>query len=304
MEKLKKRLLQADIEQDVREIEKEIASHPELDQIQVTEEMDAALLSKIQEYEKEKAEEEAIRGDRAKEFKKRANEIKVPDLEISEELVPDIGAVSKVNVVSETGDAVVVKYKKKRVRWIMVLASVLVLALAFGMTSVGSKSYWKELLDVFMGDESARVINVEDMDKQRTEDVDEILVYQEISQKFGHAAVHMRYKPNAMELERYELDEDMQIARIFFKYKDGIVRYSIYASQEDSSWTEKEEDVITKEYTKEVKGVEIEVDEISKSNQKVKTRVAKFEYEGIHYELKGEIEGKEFEKILENLYFL
>ena len=58
MENSQKRSLQREIEKDVQQIEKEIASRPELDQIQVTKEMDEVLMSKIREYEKEKAEAE------------------------------------------------------------------------------------------------------------------------------------------------------------------------------------------------------------------------------------------------------
>ena len=32
--------------------------------------------------------------------------------------------------------------------------------------------------------------------------------------------------------------------------------------------------------------------------------VASFEYQGVHYELKGTMEQQEFDKILKNLYFL
>ena len=59
------------------------------------------------------------------------------------------------------------------------------LVFAFGSVSVGSKSYWKELLDVIVGDESVKVINVEDMDKQSTGDVDEVNAYNEIGDELG-----------------------------------------------------------------------------------------------------------------------
>ena len=107
-----------------------------------------------------------------------------------------------------------------------------------------------------------------------------------------------------MELENYDIEEGLRLARLIFNYNGGIVRYSIYASQEDSSWAEGEDDIIAEEYTREINGVEIEVDEINKPNQKEQTKAARFEYKGMHYEIKGNIEDSEFEKILENLYFL
>lgn len=328
MENSKKRSLREEIEKDVQHIEKEIASHPELDQIHVTKEMDEALMSKIREYEKKRAEEEAVCRDRTEKFEEKKRKGNVSDMEVSEELVPDIRTISKANSVPDTrvvseegfvsgvgaaseadsipeaGRTVTVKYRKRRIRWIAALAAVLVLALGLGMTSVGSKSYWKELLDVLMGAESARIIDVEDMDKKDTEDIDEMQVYKEISEIFGQKPVMIRYKPETMLIKGYEMDEDLRLARLVFEYDDAVIRYSVYAGHDDSSWTEKEEDIIIEEYIKEVNGVEIEVDKISKPNQKGETKVAKFEYKGFHYELKGEIEDSELEKILENLYFL
>ncbi len=306
MENSQKRSLQREIEKDVQQIEKEIASRPELDQIQVTKEMDEVLMSKIREYEKEKAEAEkaAISRDGTERIKEKKLNKKVLDMEVSEELAPDMELISKMNFIPDVGKSTVIRYKRRRVRWIAALAAVLVLALGLGMTSIGSKSYLKELLDVLMGEESARVINVEDMEKQTTEDIDEMKVYQEIGEKFGQTPVWMRYKPEKMELENYDIEEGLRLARLIFNYNGGIVRYSIYASQEDSSWAEGEDDIIAEEYTREINGVEIEVDEINKPNQKEQTKAARFEYKGMHYEIKGNIEDSEFEKILENLYFL
>ena len=328
MENSKKRSLREEIEKDVQHIEKEIASHPELDQIHVTKEMDEALMSKIREYEKKRAEEEAVCRDRTEKFEEKKRKGNVSDMEVSEELVPDIRTISKVysvpdaQVVSEedlvsgggaaseaysipeAGRTVTVKYRKRRIRWIAALAAVLVLALGLGMTSVVSKSYWKELLDVLMGAESARIIDVEDMEKKDTEDIDEMQVYKEISEIFGQTPVWMRYKPEGMFIKEYEIDEDLQLARLFFEYNDAVIRYSVYASQDDSSWTGKEEDEIVATYKVEVDGNEIEVKELKKPKQTESRCIANFEYNGIHYELKGVLEKEELEKILENLYFL
>ena len=257
--------LQEEIERDVQKIEKEIAEHPELEQIQVTEALDAAILSKIKEYEKEKAEEEEI--------------LKLPEKKV-------------------------VYHKKKKIRWFFILAAVFVLVLGVGMTSVGSKSYWKELLDVFRGEETAKIIDVEDMEKKETEDIDEVFVYQEIKEKLGIEPVRIRYKPEMMELKKYNIDKTLKIARLSFEYKDVHMRYTIYASEEDSSWTEKDGDLKIKEDLIEVSGVKIYITELQKPKQTEIRRSAQFEYQGVHYELKGVLDEAEFNKILENLYFL
>lgn len=256
--------LQEEIERDVQKIEKEIAEHPELEQIQVTEALDAAILSKIKEYEKEKAEEEEI--------------LKLPEKKV-------------------------VYHKKKKIRWFFILAAVFVLVLGAGMTSVGSKSYWKELLDVFRGEETAKIIDVEDMEKKETEDIDEVFVYQEIKEKLGITPVEFRYKPELMVLKKYEIDEKLKLARLFFEYEKKYIMYTFYASNEDSSWIEKDEDKKIGEYSLKVNNVQIQVEEVQKPKQKEVSRIAKFEYQGVCYELKGQLGKEEFDKILENLYF-
>lgn len=256
--------LQEEIERDVQKIEKEIAEHPELEQIQVTEALDAAILSKIKEYEKEKAEEEEI--------------LKLPEKKV-------------------------VYHKKKKIRWFFILAAVFVLVLGVGMTSVGSKSYWKVLLDVFRGEETAKIIDVEDMEKKETEDIDEVFVYQEIKEKLGIEPVRIRYKPKMMELKSYEIDEQLKLARLFFEYENEYIMYTFYASNEDSSWIEKDEDKKIGEYNLKVNNVQIQVEEVQKPKQKEASRIAKFEYQGGCYELKGQLGKEEFNKILENLYF-
>ena len=65
MEKTRKLSIKDESEQEVRQIEKELDDHPELDNIQVTKEMDDALFAKIREleekeYRKEKQENTGI----------------------------------------------------------------------------------------------------------------------------------------------------------------------------------------------------------------------------------------------------
>lgn len=263
MENSKKLSLQNEIEQDVQRIEEEIANHPELENIQVTKEMDDALFAKIQEYEKTKTQD----------------------------------SPKPSNVVS-------VKRRRKKIRWAVAMAAVLVLVFGLSITSVGSKSYWKELLSVLVGEGSAKMIDVEEMDKQITIDIDEVTVHREIDEKMGVDAVWMRYKPKGMVLERYEFDEHLQLARLFYEYKGAIIQYSVYAGKDDSSWTIKGEDAIVDTYTKTVDGVEITIGEQEKPEQTGIRRSASFEYSGIRYELNGVVEKEELEKILEELYFV
>ena len=265
MEKTKKLSIKDESEQEVRQIEKELDDHPELDNIQVTKEMDDALFAKIRELEE-------------KEYRKEKQENRISEPEK--------------------------RYRRKRTKhWYLVLAAVLVLVFAFGSVSVGSKSYWKELLDVIVGDESVKVINVEDMDKQSTGDVDEAKAYSEINEQLGIIVVRLLSKPQGMKLVDYSIEEEIGQAKLFYKYNDESIRYTIYANDEESSRGTKEEDQLIEEYVLDNRGIEIEVKSFQKPEENEIRRVACFEYQGVQYELKGVLEKEIFDKIIKNLFF-
>lgn len=292
MKEIKKLSLQEEIEREAREIEKEISNHPELDDIHVTEEMDAALLAKILAYEEEKEEEKSAR----QELEGKKNE---GDVEFSEELVPDLSVVKNTDAGTET-----VVYRRKKKRLLLVsLVAVLVLVLGAGMTSVGSKSYWKSLWDTFLGKEPLQVINVDDMDSHGTEDGEEITAYREIDDALGVSVVRITYKPWDMYLDQYVIDKKQEQAKLFYKYNNEIMQYTIYINDQDSSYGIKTEDVKVDEYIVSTEKMDIKVEEFQVPEYSEYRQVASFEYQGVQYRLKGIIKREEFEKILKNLFF-
>lgn len=328
--------LHQEIEREAQNIEKEMAKHPELDQIQVTEEMDKALQEKIRALEKEmeekrrsakKAEEDSrelldgvpvdTNADRLGGFKGEdmsgvSEEFCVPDddVEFSDELVPDLSEIlargsgdAEKYAGEDTGKKVVYR-RKKRKYFAVSLVAVLLIVLGVGVNSVGSKSYWKMIKEIFVGEEPVNVINVEDMERQNSEDVDEIKAYREIKEKLNIRPVRVFYKPDDMKLMDYEIQEEILTARLLYKYQSEIIKYNLYVSDVDSSWGEREEDVKIDDYVVSVNDIAIEVEEFRVENNPQNRQVANFEYQGVHYQLKGIIKREEFKKILENLYFL
>lgn len=195
-------------------------------------------------------------------------------------------------------------YRRKKKRFVLVaLAAVLVLVFGSMTTGVGSKPYWRVLWDRIVGDEKASVINIEDMDSQRTQDLDEMEVYKKINQTFGITAVRMIVKPQNMYLEKYTIDEEQRYAVLFYNYKDEMIKYSIYLNDSDSSFGQKETDELTDNYKIEEEGVIINVDEYSVARREDKRYVAEFEYRDVNYQLKGIMDKGEFDEILKNLDF-
>lgn len=202
--------------------------------------------------------------------------------------------------------------KKKRYRHnplfrrrMMVAAAILMIAVvATSVTAVGSKSYLKEIIEKFAGEEEqASVINVEDMDIHSSDSADETQVYREIEKEFGIQVVRLRYKPKQMILEKYATDKVQKKAQIFYEYQGEVIWYSVYLNAEDSSLGQKETDETVDEFTVENGKKEIRVTEYQVDGYEEKGFLAEFEDYGVHYQLRGTMEKEEFEKILKNLEF-
>mgnify|MGYP000234768755 FL=1 len=226
-------------------------------------------------------------------------EIKVSD-EMEKRLAEQIQAYEKTQ-----------SQKKKKVhrhsplfrRRVMVAAAVLMIAaVATSVTAVGSKSYLKEIIEKFTGETGqASVINVEDMDTQASESEDETRVYREIKKELGIQAVRIQYKPKGMRLQKYILDKEQGRAQVFYEYQGEVVWYSIYMNAEDSSLGQKESDENIDKFVVENNGKKIDVIESDIEGYETHRYIAEFENYGVHYQLRGIMEKKEFEKILKNL---
>lgn len=193
--------------------------------------------------------------------------------------------------------------RKKR-RLLLALAAVLILVCGSVITGTGSKSYWKVLWDRVAGDEQANIINVEDMEAEKTQDADEIQVFNEIRKEIGISPVRLGYMPKGMVFLRHELDKEQSRAILFYEYCGQIIQYSMYMNNTDSSYGRTEIDILQNEYiinTEE--NVIVSVKEYTIENSRKNRYVAEFEYMDAQYQLIGIMEKDEFDEIVKNLYF-
>lgn len=246
-----------------------------------------------------------------KEVKKEAEQIEkevsrhteLDDLKVSDEM--ETSLFNKIQEYEyDKRFKVVYHRKKKRHYLIIALAAVLVIVAGSAMTGVGSKSYWKVMWEQIAGDAGITGIDVDDMESHESEDIDEMGVYREINEKFGIASVRLRYKPSGTILTRYIIDEAQRKAFLFYKYNDEIIRYTIYMNDTDSSLGQKELDTLIDEYDFQISNVNIHVEKYSIENLEKNRFIAEFEYQDVQYQLIGALHQEEFEKILENLFFV
>lgn len=289
MKEIIKLSLQKELKRETEEIKKELERHPELAQMEVSEEKDAEFFERACALEAELKEE-------------RLNE-ETSEASISSTSNPTVFGASAHG--SRVEPVVVYRRRRKKRTMLVALVAVLVLVMGLSMTSVGSKSYLKVLLERFAGEDEnpMKILNVEDMDTMNSDDGKEATAYREIGEKLGIYAVEIKVKPDEMDLIEVQIEEPVMRAKLFYQYKGEIIKYTMHLGNEDSSWGETEEDEEIGEYIITVNMVDILVKEYKADNNDVYRRVADFDYRGVHYQLKGIIEKEEFELILKNLHF-
>ena len=136
-----------------------------------------------------------------------------------------------------------VVYRKKKKRYaVFVLAAIFIIVFGSVMTGVGSKSYWKDVADRDEGGEKSSFINVEDMETKPTENIDEVRVYKEVSKELGILPVRLVYKPNKMVLKNYQINHDLKKAILLYEREDNVIKYTMYMSDTESSFGQKEPD--------------------------------------------------------------
>lgn len=261
MKKLRKLSLKEELEKEAAEIEKELAENPELDNLEVSKELDDAIYAEIQRYEKEQEE------DKIKEFPLRTYK------------------------------------KKKRAKLIVALVAILVLVMGMSVSSVGSKSYMKELIEKFTGKSQVDVTNVKDMESHDVESMEERESYQEVDKMIKRKSIRIRNMPKGMKFVNYSINEEIQQADIFYEYKGETIRYEIYLNQTDSSRGVTKEDAEITTYELNVQNNKIKISERKTEKAEANVMTAVFEYKGVFYQLRGKMEKNEFNKILKNLKF-
>ena len=158
----------------------------------------------------------------------------------------------------------VVHRSRKKRRLFLALAAVLILVCGSVITGTGSKSYWKVLWERVAGDEEANIINVEDMEAEKTDDWDEVQVFNEIHKELGIYPVRLVYMPEGMDFINYEIDKNQRRAILFYEYRGQIIQYSMYMNGKDSSYGQIELDQLIETYQiKNKNNVDVHINELN-----------------------------------------
>lgn len=294
MKEIQKLSFEEELQREADAIEKELEADPDLKKLELPEDFDRKMEERLRAIEKERSVQNT-----GADVEKQEEQQEEYESCLSEE---DREALELGRKMLEQKKRPHRRIPRKAKVWLPLAAS-MILVLACGITSVGSKSYWKNLWKRMLGEQKNTVINVEDMDTIKSEDGEELNCYRRIDEKLGCRIVHPRNLPKGMTVKQFETDESQGMAKILYDYGDKVILYAVYLNDNDSSYSEKVSDQQTDEFDVTNEKQTIHVTEYQVRGTSDYRYVTYFEYQGVHYQLMGIMKRSDFEEILKNLYY-
>lgn len=192
--------------------------------------------------------------------------------------------------------------KRKSLRVYVALAAVMTLLLVVGMSTMGDGGGFVKTIKSLVGERE--VLQVDSGEDNKVIEVEsEEEAYQRIKEVFGFSPVKVMLLPENTEFLKLEIQNDIQVAEIYYSYNNENIVYLINGDRAKNSIGIAIEDEIIKEYKLEVHGVAVEIKICEIANTESRRCYASFSFKEIKYFLSGRMEKEEFEKILNNLYF-
>lgn len=197
-------------------------------------------------------------------------------------------------------------YKRKRKnRKYLVLAAAMVLALAFGITSIGGAERVLEILNITnLGREQTQMNSNEGIKFDGNASEEE--AYAEIEEKFGFLPVKLEYRPAGIEFKEALVGDDTYgILMIYGRDDSANIVYFIRPNYRLGSFGTDVEDKLLEKYNVEINSVEFDIKKYQVEETQAERWTAEFLYEDVGYFLMvSDIGQEEFENILYNLQFV
>lgn len=262
-----------ELQKEADEIRAIIENQPELQKIEMPEEVHISLMNKIKEYEEEKLrnalperDKEALRiGRKVQNKRERA------------------------------------KRNKKALRRMAGLAAAVAVVIGVGVTSVGGKKLFVDVFEKNFGGEDKTYVN--SVDPEDVGEITEEKAWEDIKEMLGEEPIRMTYKPKNTKFLNAVVDEDLQEATLFYSIGDKVLNFRIVSRYVKSSTGIEISDELVQEYVIELPETKINVKEYNIVETGEKEYIAQFTYKNSEYFLTGIINQAEFEKIIKNLHF-
>ena len=195
-------------------------------------------------------------------------------------------------------------YKRKRsFRKYWVLAAAMVMALAFGLTSIGGA---EKIFGYFDGHllEKKQLHLDSDENIEPIYTMTEMQVYDSIEEKYGISPVRIHYRPEGVEFSSVNMADPMMMTSMDYCRGDYVaITYYIRPNFQDSTLSYVVDGKFLDSYEMTVQGVLVTVSEYDLSEDDL-CWVAQFTYQDVHYDLTLlQMEESEAKQVIESLYF-
>ena len=276
-------LSEEELQKEADTVREMLEQSPDLQEIEVPEELERKLAERIRKYEEEKAIDALSEKD--KEALRLGRELQ--EKESSGKRDP------KKNKKS------VHRPKNWKVQFAAVIACVLVFG--SGIISVGGKNIIVNVFDRKFGGGEKTYVDTEEIELNT--ELTEEEAYAKVEETFGTKVVRMVYKPENTVFLEVQIHKDLQEAIFYYKVNDKTMSYRIEFPYSESSGGVEIQDELLQEYMIKLPKVVVEISEYKVPSIKIQEFEAQFSYKNSKYFLIGLIEQNEFEKIVKNLNF-
>ena len=281
MRKEVKQFLQEEMEKGKERLTAEVEQDETLQDVEVPEEIEERLFAQIHSYEEERrAKEEAEKGTEA--FEMSAEEAELIRL----------GRLYR---------------RRRRLGKYIVLAAVLVMMLAIGMTSLGGpEKVIRMITEAVNGGGTEMEFDVDDGSVHVVEIADEREAYKQIEKDWKISPVELRYIPEGIAFREAEIDESLHVAHLIYQEKGDVkIHYQITVGYLTGSHVEEAEEDEAKSHIKTVGDVPVVITQYPTEEQGDIRWTIKFEWQNAQYLIWiVDEELEEVNKIVENLIFL
>ena len=185
-----------------------------------------------------------------------------------------------------------------------VLAAALILAFAFGITSIGGpQKLFETIRSNFMGRDRTSVSS-DDERVRMDEDMGMEDIYEKIEDELGFSPVRVNELPEGVGFLEGNTFSDTNSAHILYGAGEEVkVSYNVRTNYQVSSWGKDIEDKLIEEYELEVGDVAIDINKYTVDGGTERV-MALFEYQEVSYSLTfSGLEKDEIHQVLTKLYF-
>lgn len=278
--------MEEQMQKEAEQIEEELKKNPEIARLSPGDGAKERLYEKIEEYERQ----QAVR---------RLSPEDQEALRLGRQIQKEKAREEESKAASRPGSG-----SKRFFKRLAGVAAVFVIVAAVGITGVGGPDRMMEVAQQLFGGREVTKVNSNENHVLSSAESEEEKAYQEIKNELGIEAVRIVKLLPEMEFLDMQIDQDLQVANLFYYNGGEIISYIISCSQGESVWGMDVEDTFIREYKYPLELVEASIQEYEIEQTGEKKYSAIFDYQDIHYQLTGIMKQQELEEILNNLHFL